>query len=353
MPAKIILNPYANRWGAGKMATGVADTLKGLGYDFDLVQTQGPGDAVMLARQAVREGYDPIVAAGGDGTISEVVNGLLAEADVAPVRLGLLPLGSANDYVVQLGVPLDVEAACRNLVEARCERVLDAGRVNDRVFMNDVNMAFGAQVNVEAATIKRLRGSLIYLGGVFKALRHYHLPRVTFAWDGGRLEDKPILLAYVGIGWRTGGVFHLTPDALQDDGQLDFIYGDAMSRLQTLRLLPKTFDGSHIHAPAVFSTRCTWLDVTSAEPMPVLADGEIICRDARELHIRVLPGALRVLTGPQPGERPRAKGRLASEVDVDRSQWAEVAARGGGVDNDAAGAGSARDAHAELDGPIA
>lgn len=313
MPAKIILNPYANRWGAGKMAVGAAETLRGLGYAFDMVQTQGPGNAVTLARQAVRDGFDPIVAAGGDGTISEVVNGLLAEADRAPARLGLLPLGSANDYVVQVGVPLDVEAACRNLVEARHERVLDAGRVNDRVFMNDVNMAFGAQVNVEAETIKRLRGSLIYLGGVFKALRHYHLPKVTFAWDGGRLEDKRIVLAYVGNGWRTGGVFHLTPDAIQDDGQLDFIYGDAMSRMQTLRLLPKTFDGSHVQAPTVFSTRCTWLDVTSAEPIPVLADGEIIYRDARELHVRVLPGALRVLVGPQPGERPRAKGKAGKE----------------------------------------
>lgn len=313
MPAKIILNPYANRWGAGKMAVGAAETLRGLGYAFDMVQTQGSGAAVTLARQAVRDGYDPIVAAGGDGTISEVVNGLLAEADRAPARLGLLPLGSANDYVVQVGVPLDLEAACRNLVEARHERVLDAGRVNDRVFMNDVNMAFGAQVNVEAETIKRLRGSLIYLGGVFKALRHYHLPKVTFAWDGGRLEDKRIVLAYVGNGWRTGGVFHLTPDAIQDDGQLDFIYGDAMSRMQTLRLLPKTFDGSHIQAPTVFSTRCTWLDVTSAEPIPVLADGEIIYRDARELHVRVLPGALRVLAGPQPGERPRAKGKAGKE----------------------------------------
>ncbi len=304
MPAKIILNPYANRWGAGKLRERVAAVLQTLDYAFDLVQTEGPGHAVTLARQAVQAGYDPIVAAGGDGTISEIVNGLLAEDDAAPVRLGLLPLGSANDYIVQLGVPLDLEAACRNLVEARYERVLDAGRVNDRAFMNDVNMAFGAQVNVEAATIKRLRGSLIYLGGVFKALRHYHLPRVTFAWDGGLVQDKPIILAYVGIGWRTGGVFHLTPDAVQDDGLLDFIYGDAMGRLQTLRLLPKTFDGSHVHAPAVFSTRCTRLDVISAEPIPVLADGEIIYRDARELHIRILPGALRVLAGPQPGVRP-------------------------------------------------
>lgn len=305
MPAKIILNPYSNRWGAGQQAGAIEAALRDLGYDFDLVQTGGPGEAIRLAREATSAGFDPIVAAGGDGTISEVVNGLLAAGDAAPARLGVIPLGSANDYAVQLGIPTDVAGACRTLVAAAHMRVLDAGRVNDRAFMNDVAIAFGAQVNIEAATIHRLRGSLIYLGGVFKALAHYHLPHVAIEWDGGKVEKARIVLAYAGIGWRTGGVFHLAPDAVQDDGLLDFIYGDAMGRLSLLRLLPKTFDGSHIGDRRVHSLRCTWVRLTSQEPLPVLADGEIIYRDARALHIRLLPQALRVIVGPQPGQRPR------------------------------------------------
>jgi diacylglycerol kinase (ATP) len=305
MSAKIILNPYSNRWGAGQAVDEVIATLHSLDYDFDLVQTTAPGEAIELARQAVAQGFDPIVAAGGDGAISEVVNGLLGGADVAPVRLGIIPLGSANDYAYQLGIPLDIEGSCQTLVAAEYVRTLDAGRCNDRVFQNDITIAFGAQVNIEAATIKRLRGSAIYLGGVFKALAHYRLPTVTIEWEEGKLEDKPILLAYVGNGWRTGGVFHLSPDAILDDGLLDFVVGDAMGRLSTLRLLPKTFDGSHVDDPRVLQTRFRNMRITSDDPLPVLCDGEIIYRDAHDLDIRTLPGALRVIAGPEEGERSR------------------------------------------------
>ena len=304
MPAKIILNPYSNRWGAAKMAEPLQETLRGLNYDFDFVQTRGPREAVDLAAEAAQAGFDPIVAAGGDGAISEVVNGLLVAGMADQVRLGIIPLGSANDYAYQLGIPTDLEAACRLLMEAERVRALDAGQINDLYFMNDITIAFGAQVNVEAAKIKRLRGPLLYLSGVFKALVSYHQPTITCRWDDGEMQDKQILLAYVGNGFRTGGVFFLTPDARLDDGLLDFVVGDALGRLNILRLLPKTFNGSHIHEPVVHSARCTQLVMTSEDPLPVLADGEIIYTDAHELNIRVLPKALRVIAGPEEGKRP-------------------------------------------------
>ncbi|NOX63395.1 MAG: diacylglycerol kinase family lipid kinase [Chloroflexi bacterium] len=304
MPAKIILNPYSNRWGASKMAEPLQEVLRGLNYDFDFVQTSGPREAVDLAAEAALAGFDPIVAAGGDGAVSEVVNGLLMAGLADRVRLGVAPLGSANDYAYQLGIPTDLEAACRILVQAERERVLDAGRINDYYFMNDITIAFGAQVNVEAAKIKRLRGSLLYLGGVFKALMNYHQPTIDCRWDDGRLEEKQILLAYVGNGFRTGGVFFLAPQARLDDGLLDLVIGDALGRLSILRLLPKTFNGSHIREPVVQTVRCTWIEMTSDDPLPVLADGEIIYTNAHELSIRVLPKALRVIVGPEEGKRP-------------------------------------------------
>jgi YegS/Rv2252/BmrU family lipid kinase len=309
MPAKIIFNPYSNRWGARRQEAVVRRLLTELGYEFEMSVTEGPGHAIQLAAEAVARGFDPIVAAGGDGTIGEVVNGLLGAGRRAPVRLGVIPLGSANDYAVQLGIPADLAAACRILSAAAHVYTLDAGRVNERAFMNDVTLGFGARVNIEAATIKRLRGSLIYLGGVFKALARYPLPTVSYAWDDGRLENHPTLMAYIGIGWRTGGVFHLTPDAVQDDGLLDFFVGDAMGRLSILRLLPKTFDGSHIHDPRVHFARCTWVRISSDDPLPVLADGEIIYRDAHRLDVHILPAALQVIGGPEPGQRPGGRGQ--------------------------------------------
>ncbi|MCO6453598.1 MAG: diacylglycerol kinase family lipid kinase [Caldilineales bacterium] len=303
MPAKIILNPYSNRWGAGKRAGDVERILRDLGYDFELVITSAPEQAIDLAAQAVEAGFDPVVAAGGDGAISEVINGLLAGKAQSPVRLGILPLGSANDYAFQLGIPTDLEAACKNLVAAEHVLTLDAGRINDRFIMNDVTIAIGARVNIEAAKIKRLRGSMLYLAGAFKAIASYRSPTATIAWDDGRVENHITPLAYVGNGWRTGGVFHLTPEARLNDGLLDFIFADALSRPQIVRLLPKTFNGSHIHDARVHSGRCTWLRFTSPDPIPVLADGEIIYRDAHELDIRILPQALRVIAGESEGMR--------------------------------------------------
>ena len=275
MPAQIILNPYANRWRAGQLADTASSILQRLGYDFALVQTNRPGEAAILAQQAVASGFDPIVAAGGDGTISEVVNGLLAHGDVAAARLGILPLGSANDYAFQLGLPLDLEGACKALITGAPEALLDAGRINGRAFMNDIAIAFGARVNIEAATIKRLQGALIYLGGVFKALIRYHLPTVTIEWDGGKVVNKDILLAYVGNGWRTGGVFYLTPDAQLDDGQFDFAFGDAMGRLQILRLLPKTFNGSHVNDPRYIWVIVPGCDLRVTIPYPFLPTAKL------------------------------------------------------------------------------
>ncbi len=304
MPAKIILNPYSNRWGAGKKAPEVQRILTGLGYDFDLVQTEGPGHGVELAREAVAQGFDPIVAAGGDGAISEVVNGMVGEQDRAGATLGVIPLGSANDYAYQLGIPEDLEAACKLLTAAEHVRTLDLGRTNGRVFMNDVTMGLGAQVNVEAAKIKRLRGDAIYIAGAMKAILKGRWPLARLEWDGGKMAKKRILLVYAGIGYRTGGVYFLTPDARQDDGLLDFAVADARSRLAVMRLLPRTFKGTHVDAPGVLMGRCTWMHIESDDPVPVLVDGELIATDAHELNLRVLPAAIQVISGATPGPRP-------------------------------------------------
>jgi len=305
MPAKVILNPYSNRWGASKQAPEMLRILEKLGYDFDFVQMEGPGHGIELARDAVAAGFDPIVAAGGDGTISEIVNGMIGDKDASRATLGVIPLGSANDYAYQLGIPSDdLAAACKLLMTAAHVRRLDMGRVDGRAFMNDFTMGLGAQVNIEAAKIKRLRGNAIYVVGAIKAILKGAWPRVSLAWDGGEMAKKRILLVYVGIGYRTGGVYFLTPAAQQDDGLLDFAVADARSRLGVFRLLPKTFKGTHVDAPGVFMGRCTELHIKSDDPVPVLVDGEIIATDARELHLRILPGAIQVISGRTPGPRP-------------------------------------------------
>jgi len=249
---------------------------------------------IELARQAALEGYAPVVAAGGDGTVSEVMNGLVQAAGGGLAGpMGIIPLGSANDLPVQLGLPLDVEGACRRLCEGQ-ERVIDVGRVNDHYFDNDVGVGFEPQVTIEARKIQWLRGTLIYIVAVFRALRSYQQPHMTVEWDGGRASE-PMLLVSVGNGNVTGGAFRLTPEAELDDGLLDFVFSTAMSRLQILRFLPLVFSGQHIHRPEVTHGRTTRLTITSDDPLSVGADGEIISTEAHHLEFEIIPRKLRVI----------------------------------------------------------
>ncbi|HIC90195.1 MAG TPA: diacylglycerol kinase family lipid kinase [Anaerolineae bacterium] len=291
---KVILNPYAGRWKAGKATDKVQTALASAGIKFELERTERPGHAIELARAAAEAGFRVIVAAGGDGTISEVVNGLAqAVSDGIVGQLGIVPLGSANDLAIQLELPLDIEGACQCIARGRTKR-LDLGRVNDRFFDNDVTIAFGAQVNIEAARLTWLRGPLIYLTGVLLALWHYRTPEITVTWDGGQITQR-ITLAYVGNGYLTGGMFRITPEARHDDGWLDFAMGGAMGRLKILTFLPQVVRGTHMGRPEVTYFRCTRLSITSDDPLPVLADGEIIYTDAHQLEISLQPARLEVI----------------------------------------------------------
>jgi len=304
MTAKIILNPYSNRWNAGKRAAEVVRILESVRYDFELVQTEGPGHGVELAREAVEQGFDPIVAAGGDGAISEVVNGMMGDAHRVHATLGVLPLGSANDYAYQLGIPNDLDAACKLLVEARHIRVLDLGRANEYVFMNDFVVGLGAIANMEAAKIQRIHGETRYILGAVKAILKAQWPTVGFKWEGGEMPKRPILMAYLSIGYRTGGVYFLAPKARPDDGLLDFLVADARSRVGVFSLLPKTMKGSHIHEKGVYYHQTPWVRIESDAPLPLLVDGEIKTEGPRQVDVRILPAAMRVIGGETPGPRP-------------------------------------------------
>jgi len=307
MPAKIILNPYSNRWGAKERAPEVRRLLESLNYDFDWAETEGPGHGVELAREAVAQGFDPIVAAGGDGAISEIVNGMVGEDGRAGATLGVIPLGSANDYAYQLGIPTDLEAACKLLVDAEFVRQLDLGRANEFIFMNDFIVGLGAIANMEAAKIKRLRGSALYVAGAAKAILKAQWPNVGFEWEGGSMDKRRILMAYISIGYRTGGVYFFSPDAQPDDGLLDLLIADARSRLGVFKLLPKTMKGAHVTEHGVYYHQTPWVKIDSDDPLPMLADGEIKTTYPKQVDVRVLPGAIRVICGDTPGPRPEIK----------------------------------------------
>jgi diacylglycerol kinase (ATP) len=304
LTAKVILNPYARRWSAGQRIPEVKAALEAAGIAYDLALTQGPGHASELAAQAVRAGFAPIIAAGGDGTISEVVNGLAQASphEGAPPLgpLGILPLGSANDLLANLGHKITLAQAARIIAAGRI-RLLDLGQIThegrQRLFDNNAAIGLEPCITLIQQQMKRLQGATRYLAAALKGIFTGQRWHMCLEWEGGGYEG-PISLVTVGNGPVTGGLFYMAPHASLTDGKLTFVYGYVPNRLQMLALLPsaqKPGKGSYVEHPLMHEIHSPWLRVRSVEATPLHADGEIQTTAAHEIEFRALPGRLSVL----------------------------------------------------------
>jgi diacylglycerol kinase (ATP) len=233
---------------------------------------------------------------GGDGTVHEVANGLLRASGggVTNAALGIVAVGSGNDFALLAGVPRDPAQAARRIA-AGAERRVDAGRVGDRWFTNGVGVGLDARAAVEASRNRRLRGIGIYLWALAKVLRSFRPPVIRVEIDGGEVIERPLTLATVGNGARHGGGFWICPAAKIDDGLLDVCICDGLGTLQILRFLPKTLRGTHVGVSCVHMRTARRVRISSDTPLPVHADGEILFEDARELEIEIGAGLLRLL----------------------------------------------------------
>lgn len=300
MTAKVILNPYAGRWLAKQRLPDVEAALREAGIDYDLVVTEHPGHGITLAEEAVIQGFSPVISAGGDGSISEVVNGIVRAAegagDVSPVPFGALPLGSANDFVDNFGLPRDLTSAARVIAAGRT-RLIDLGQVNGRYFDNNAALGLEPYVTMIQERITRLRGVLRYLLATLIAIQQNPRWTMHLEWEGGEYSG-PVTLVTVGNCPRTGGIFYMTPHADPFDGELTFVYGYMPTRRQILRLLPRTMkpaEGSYIEHPSIHEINSTWLRVRSDQPTPAHADGVVISPAITELEYRICPARLPVL----------------------------------------------------------
>lgn len=293
---KVILNPYAGRWNAKKQIEPLKAELAKAGLSFDLVVTQTPGEGIDIARRAAEAGCETIIAAGGDSTISEVLNGLMQAAEASGVAqvgtLGIIPLGTANDLADMLEIPRDLGDACRKIAAGNT-RLIDVCRVNERFFGNNSAIGLEPMVTLEAERISSIKGSMRYIVAAVRAIWKRPAWNASINWDSGSFQG-PITLVSVGNSPRTGGAFWMTPEATLDDGTLDFVFAPQMSRLALLRLLPQTFSGNHINHPLVMYRKTRKLTI-NIDPTPLQADGEVIDREAVMLHYSILPQKLRVI----------------------------------------------------------
>jgi YegS/Rv2252/BmrU family lipid kinase len=299
MTAKVILNPYAGRWLAQQRRPEAEAALRTAGVEYELATTERPGHGIELAEEAARQGFSPVISAGGDGSISEVVNGLALAAAASGGQMatfGVLPLGSANDFVDNLGLPRDLIGAAQVIASGRT-RLLDLGQVNGRFFDNNAAIGLEPYITLIQQRITRLRGDLRYLMATLRGVMDNPRWTMRLEWDGGEYEG-PVTLVTVGNSPRTGGIFYTTPHADPFDGRLTFVYGYMATRIEILRLLPRTMKpgpGSYVEHPAIHEVHATWLRVRSEQPTPAHADGEIFDPAIRELEYRVFPARLPVL----------------------------------------------------------
>jgi len=291
----VIVNPAAGRGSAARARARVESELVRAGAEHQVVVTEGRGHAAELAEAAARAGWPAVVAVGGDGTVHEAVNGLMRAAGEGPsVPLGIVGVGSGNDFARLAGVPADAAQAVRRIVYVR-PRAVDVGRVNGRWFSNGVGIGLDAAVAVEVDRRRRFRGIIMYLDALAKVLRVFRPARMTVDVDGERLADGPMTLVTIGNGGRHGGGFWICPAARIDDGVLDVCICEGLGTLGILRFLPRVMRGTHLDARCVHMHRARRVRVSSPDPLPVHADGEIICDAAHEVEIEIFPSRLRVL----------------------------------------------------------
>lgn len=300
MVAKVILNPYAGRWKALKQIEEVKTALSSENIEFELTITDKPRSGTRLAEIAVQEGFSPIICAGGDGSISEIVNGMMAaslgEYSQSIPPLGLLPLGSANDLVVNLGLPLDLLTSAK-IIAAGQKRYLDLGLVNGQYFDNNSAIGLEPCITLIQQRITKISGVLRYLLATIIGIYQNPQWEISIQWENGEYKG-PATLVSVGNNALTGGLFYMTPHADPFDGYLTFVHGFMGTRLQILRLLPKTMkpdSGSYIEHPDIHEYHTRWLHIHTEPSTPLHTDGEIQSKAIQDLEYKIIPQALPIL----------------------------------------------------------
>lgn len=272
----LFLNPTAGRGRAGKHARAIVDLLAAQGITVDVSETTGVGDLEARVRDYGASASGSILIAGGDGSVHEAVNGILS-AD-ANLSLGLVPIGTGNDFAKACGIPLDWETAT-TLLAARINdeaprRRIDAGRMNDRYFANGVGIGFDAKVNRIARKYRWPIGDLVYLVAVVEGLWDGVItPTVVMRYGSDEYRGS-ITLASISNGDWVGGMFHIAPMASNDDGKFDLVYAKPVSRARALVLLPKIIRGTHVGEPDIICERIESFELVAEAPVPSHLDGE-------------------------------------------------------------------------------
>ncbi len=269
--ARIIYNPTSGREIFKKHLAEVLQKLENAGYETSCHATTAAGDATFAARIAVERKYDLVIAAGGDGTINEVVNGL-AEQEYRP-KLGIIPVGTTNDFARALHISRDILEATDIIVKGDTIPV-DIGRMNDRYFINIAGGGRITELTYEVPSkLKTMLGQLAYYLKGMEMLPSIKASEVSIEYDG-KIFDGEVMLFLVGLTNSVGGFEKLAPDSSINDGMFTLLILKKANLADFIRIATLAVRGEHVNDPSVIYTKANRIKVRSNEVVQLNLDGE-------------------------------------------------------------------------------
>lgn len=285
-----IVNPVA---GLGKKLSFISeinDFCQKKNLEYKVVITHKPKEAIDLAREASNK-YEVIVAVGGDGTVNEVVNGIVN----TEAKLGIIPIGSGNDFAKQMGLTYHLKKDLEILIQGNTQSV-DLGLVNKKhYFINGLGVGFDGEVAYRVrGFLKYARGFFGYLLSVFRTLATYKFYKVKFYVDGEKVKDEKILLIATCNGTTYGGGFKVAPSAKVDDGLFTICFVGKMSKFYAVRKIPKILQGTHVSLPEVSIYTGKNVKIKAEKDLFSQLDGEIL-PPMKEFEVEMVPNKISVI----------------------------------------------------------
>lgn len=286
MKLLVIFNPGASHGRSlGKLAD-IRARFDSLGIQADFLTTAEPGHATGLVAETSLAGYDGLIAAGGDGTVFEVLNGLYRHPKETRIPLGLLPIGTGNAFARDLGLPPAAWSEAIDLIRRSKTRWVDVGHVSTEnaayYFLNIVHMGFSVDANRVAQKLKFLGNSAYTLATLWRVLRLGSYP-LEIEIDGETVSDDNVFVAVSNTRY-TGTHFMMAPGAIIDDGLLDLTMLTRLSRRRILKLFPSIYEGRHVEYDEVTTRRAEKITIRSPEAMLLAPDGEFLGHSPAEIR---------------------------------------------------------------------
>jgi diacylglycerol kinase (ATP) len=297
----LIFNPKAD-WGhASTAVVELRPLVEELGGG-DWSETTHPTHATELARQAAESGYSLVVAVGGDGTVHEVINGLMQVPSEARPRLGIVPLGSGNDFAHSIGITGSPAESLKKIYAGQTKHIdvgaFNFGKGQREYYNNTFGLGFDATVTIRTKNLTHIRGFLMYLVAVLQTIALNHeAPMMHISTDTESWDEETIMMVLCN-GPREGGGFLVAPGSDSSDGFLNYASVCHVSRLMMLRLIPEVMKGTHGRFKQVRLGKLHWMKIQVEKPVTVHADGEVIAgfdSDIRNVTVEVVPGAVEIV----------------------------------------------------------